>query len=107
MLMSGADILRTTVQNAERAQRLNATAESGVKRVESPADQPQGSLDEDTKGALLRFARFIHHKDGQPKSRKNPPSQKKNASGLPKAYITQVENADANERSGGMINIYI
>jgi hypothetical protein len=100
--MTGADLLGTTVQNAERAQRLNAR-EPGVKPVESLGDK-QSSLDEDTQGALLRFARFIN-KEGQKKHSPKPP--KVVPTGLPQAYITQVQNLNQDERSGAMINIYV
>ena len=101
--MTGADLIRTTVQNAERAQRLNAASEPGVKPVESPEENPS-SLDDETQGALLRFARFIN-KEGQKKP--SAKSNKKAPSGLPPSYVTQVQNLNQDERSGAMINIYV
>ncbi|MGZ3722620.1 MAG: hypothetical protein ACXVA9_06805 [Bdellovibrionales bacterium] len=75
--------------------------EPSIRPVENPA-KSESSLDEQTQGALLRFARFVN-KEGQ----KKPKSHKKAAPGLPKSYQTQVANLNQDERSGGMINIYI
>jgi hypothetical protein len=93
MLSSGADLVRTSSHNVERAQRLNANVEA-IRPVEN-----QSSLNEDTQNALLRFARFVN-REKKPKSNKKPNGK------LPKGYLTQVQNVNQDERSGGMINIY-
>jgi hypothetical protein len=103
MLFSGADLIRTSGHNADRAQRLKAVPDPAVKAVESPGES-QSSLDEQTQNALLRFARFVN-KEGQKKP--TPKSNKKPTGSIPKAYISQAQNLNQDERSGGMLNIYI
>jgi hypothetical protein len=74
-----------------------------VKAVESPAES-KSSLDEQTQGALQRFARFIN-KEGQ---KKPPPQPNKKPNGnIPKSYISQAQNLNQDERSGGMLNVYV
>jgi hypothetical protein len=102
-MLSGADLIRTSGQNADRAQRLKVVPDPVVKAVESPAES-KANLDEQTQSALLRFARFVN-KEGQKKP--PPKSNKRPAGKIPKAYVSQALNSNPDERSGGMLNIYI
>lgn len=65
MLYSGATLMRT---NNDLQERLEKAGIHRVKPVSGPAEQGE-NLDGDTRGALLRFARFIH-KEKNPKQRK-------------------------------------
>ncbi len=69
MLYSGADLIRTSGQQQDRFERLQVAKE--VKPTEK-APETKSSLDEETQGALLRFARFIN-KDGKGKKPKSQP----------------------------------
>lgn len=102
-MLSGSDLIRTSGHLTELAQRLKVVEGPAVKAVESPPEGKQG-LDEDTQNALVRFARFIN-KEGQ---KKHPPKPIKAApKGLPKAYMVQVEAVNQDERSGGILNVYV
>jgi hypothetical protein len=100
MFYSGADLIRTSGLQNERAVKLNIAA---AKEVKPPAQPGQSNLDEGTKGALLRFARFVN-KDGK---RPPPPSQKK-ASGQGKRhpYIEVREAASQLLVLGQNLDIY-
>lgn len=102
-MLSGSDLVRTSGHLTELAQKLKVVDSPAVKAVESPPEGKQG-LDEDTQNALVRFARFIN-KEGQKKHQPKPIKSAPKA--LPKAYLTQVEALDQDERSGGILNIYI
>ena len=95
-MLSGTDLIRTTVQNAERAQRLHA-----VDAVEPTGEAPKPTLDEETQNALVRFARFVN------KERKPPGKQKPRQKGIPAAYQAQVEAFDQTGRAGSMIDVYV
>jgi hypothetical protein len=95
-MLSGADLIRTSGQNLERAQRLQAV--DSVNPVETPG-KPNSSLDEDTQSALLRFARFVNKEKKKPK-----PSRP--AVGLLKPYLDQVQKLNQEQSSGSMIDVY-
>ena len=100
MVQTGADLIRTSGHNVDRAHRMKLV-DAPVMPVDSP-NQNQSSLDDQTHGALLRFAHFIN-KEGQEKKRPKP---KPASPRLPDSYQTQVANLNQEERSGAMINIY-
>jgi hypothetical protein len=55
MIYTGADLIRTSGQHAQRAEKLEL--------VKTPAVEPASSnLDDSTQDALKRFARFINDK---------------------------------------------
>ena len=57
MIYSGTDLIRTSGQHQARFERLGDKPEpSAVQGVQSTSTELR---DDDTKGALLRFARFI------------------------------------------------
>jgi len=97
MIYSGADLIRTGSQHAERVTKLNVPAVSEVK----PPGESKSTLDEETQGALLRFARFIH-KDGQKK-----PSHNKTKSTSKHPYIKAQEPMDRWFEVGQNLDIYI
>jgi hypothetical protein len=98
-MMSGADLIRTTGQNTDRAKRLKVV--DAVKPVENPG-QINASLDENTQNALLRFARFVN------KEKKKPvPAVKKPSKGLLQPYLDQVQKLNQEQSSGSMIDVYI
>lgn len=70
MIYSGADLIRTSGLQAERMDRLAAKAD-GPDAVKAPSapENPTSNLDEQTQGALLRFARFINKEKRPPKKR--------------------------------------
>lgn len=73
-----------------------------VKPLEKPGE-PKSSLDEDTKGALLRFARFFN---GQKEGRKAPKNlPKKTAESNP--YIEAEARRGRLHDSGQQLDIYI
>lgn len=105
MLMTGADLIKSAGQLQERAAKLEIAASQEVK----PANQAgKSALDEETQGALLRFARFIH-KDGKQKQ----PSQKKTSArpgmdGNQKhPYIKAQQTEDRWFEVGQNIDIYV
>jgi len=91
MIYSGADLIRTSGQQAERVERLTKHAEP-IAAVQPPQKNESGLND-----GLLRFARFIH-KEKQKKPGKTPPK------GIPEGYRAQISSGASN---GGMIDIYI
>lgn len=102
MLYSGADLIRTSGQQAERVERIKA-AES-VRAMENPG-QSQSSLDGETQGALLRFARFVNDEKNQ--SKKQPPKPSKPAPpGLPAAYASQIGMGATVDGRGATLDIY-
>lgn len=60
MIYTGADLIRTSGNQAERAQKLEL--------VRTPPVEPTNSnLDDSTQDALKRFARFINERKEKPK----------------------------------------
>lgn len=97
MIYSGADLIRTSGQQQERVVKLNVPAVSEVK----PTGESKSRLDEETQGALLRFARFIH-KDGQKNS-----SQKKTKGSKNHPYIKAQQADDRWFEVGQNLDIYV
>lgn len=100
MLYSGASLVRANSQQQERFDNLRAT--EPVRPVDS-AKQKEAGLDEDTRGALLRFARFIHKEKQE--SPKKPPQAKPVSTGAHPYERTwaAVEKAETN---GQILDIY-
>lgn len=72
MIFSGADLIRNSGRQAERAEKLKDTSKTQVQ-----APEKKSPIDEETGGALLRFARFIHgEKDKKKKSAKKSASKR-------------------------------
>lgn len=99
MIYSGADLIRTASQQQERMERLQVAHE--VKPLEKPAE-PKSSLDEETKGALLRFARFFSEKKEKRKGSPRPPSK---SSMNP--YIEAEARRERLFDSGQQLDIYV
>ena len=77
MIFSGADLIRNSGRQAERVEKLKDTSTPAVKAPEKKAP-----IDEETSGALLRFARFIHGE----KEKKKKPSKKSSPNPASKRY---------------------
>lgn len=97
--MTGADLIKSAGQLTERAAKLGVAAPQEVK----PANQAgKSALDEETQGALLRFARFIH-KDGKQRA----PSHKKTPGNQKHPYIKAQQSEDRWYEVGQNIDIYV
>lgn len=72
MLYSGADLIRTGKQHVEKQERLKVVP--SVKPAET-AKPSSSSLDEETRGALLRLARFMGKEKKREKSSRKPPQR--------------------------------
>lgn len=70
MLATGAELIKTSGQLQDRVDRLKVV-DKEVKPVENPG-QAKSSLDQETQGALLRFARFVNKEQ---EGKKNPPKK--------------------------------
>lgn len=98
MLYSGAHLIRTSDHLRTRLDRLQ------VKTVDPVQNDPQktsNTLDEETHGALLRFARFINKEKKQP--RKKTPSQTKTAH----PYIAVQDRLASQGDIGRTLDIYV
>jgi hypothetical protein len=91
MIYSGADLIRTSDLQSQRAERLAL--------VKTPAVEPASSnLDENTQDALKRFARFItEQKPKKPKPYTKPSSH---------PYNRQKARAAMELDRGQMLDIY-
>ena len=104
MLYSGASLIRMNGQQQERLEKLKINTEP-VQATQAPED-PGTQLDQETHGALLRFARFINDEKGKKKSqneKKNPPQQKKSPV---EAYERAFAAETRHDNCGVMLNIY-
>jgi hypothetical protein len=104
MIYSGADLIRTSGQQHERAERL-------TKGVEAVADSGTAgtALDQDTQGALLRFARFVHKESLEKK--KDKPKLKHDIGRILKAvaanpYVAFLDKAEGRHDVGQMLDLY-
>lgn len=63
MIYTGADLIRTSGQQAARTEKLS------VVKSPAPVDPASSEMNDDTKDALQRFARFLNekHPRGRPK----------------------------------------
>lgn len=68
MIYSGTDLLKTSGAQQTKLERLRVAA--AVAPV-TPAGNPDSNPEQDSHGALLRFARFIH-KEGERSKLKRP-----------------------------------
>jgi hypothetical protein len=100
MELNGASLMRASGAISERVERLKLV-DDPIAPVDA-AEPTQNALDEDTKGALVRFARFVN-KEG----RKKPAPKKATQSGLPKAYLDQIEMRDRENDRGATLDITI
>jgi hypothetical protein len=103
MLYSGADLIRTSGQQFERLERLKAADE--VQPIQ-PAQNPKSKLDDQTQGALLRFARFIH-KEGEKKKAPPKPSRNETKSLLANPYSTAETRTENLFGRGQMLDVYV
>lgn len=72
MLHLGADLIRTSGQLRERLEAL--AGPEAVRAVANTEKSPDPTLDEQTNGALLRFARFVREeKKKKTPTRRSPP----------------------------------
>lgn len=95
MIFSGADLIRNSGRQHERAERLREKPSSAV-----PATEGKAKVDEDTGGALLRFARFIHNE----KDKKKRPVPKRNTVA---AYQQAFRAVDEEESKGRSLDISV
>ncbi|NJL25821.1 MAG: hypothetical protein HC902_12030 [Calothrix sp. SM1_5_4] len=72
MLYSGADLIKTSGTQNDRLERLKVVTDPVAP---APATEKSASsgLDEQTQGALLRFARFVRGKAGEERKAKSQP----------------------------------
>jgi hypothetical protein len=77
VIFSGADLIRNSGRQAERAEKLKDTSTPAVQ-----APEKKSPIDEETGGALLRFARFIHGE----KEKKKKPAKKTSLNSESKRY---------------------
>ena len=99
---SGVELIRTSGRQAERLDRLRPV--EPVPPVDNPTPS-HSSLDNETQGALLRFARFVHAEKEQ---KDKPPAKKKPPQGIPPAYLNQISfTPDESAKTGSMIDIYV
>jgi len=101
MIYSGAELIRTSGQQAERMERLKVV--DPIPPVAAPT--PSGtSLDDETHSALMRFARFIKEDREPPPKR---PKKSALAKVLPDAYQAQIEIEERRQDLGSSLDIYI
>jgi hypothetical protein len=100
MIYSGAELIRTSGQQAERMERLKVV--DPIAPVAAPT--PSGtSLDDETHSALRRFARFVKDDREAPKRAKKTGRGK----GPPNAYQAQIEIEERFQDLGSSLDIYI
>ena len=93
MIYTGADLIRTSGQQAERAERLS------VVKTPAPVDPASSNMGEDTQDALKRFARFIN--DQRPKKPKTFPKP------LANPYNRQKARSAMELDRGQMLDLYV
>lgn len=99
MIYSGADLIRTSGQQADRLQKLRVADD--VQPVAGPAPS-QAPQKEDMQDALMRFARFVK---GEARHKKGPP--KKASPKIPVGYMSQIHLFDETPKNGESLDIYI
>jgi hypothetical protein len=92
MLYSGADLIRTA--SSARFERMRSS--TSVAAVAAP-EQNGLLMDQDTRSALERFARFVH-KEQKPKVKRL---------GLPVTYDQQIQLFQDHQGPGALLDIYI
>ena len=95
MIISGADLIRNSGRQQVRAERI---AERPTSAVQAP--DAKSKLDDDTGGALLRFARFIHDE----KEKKKKPVPKRNTA---TAYQSAFKALSEAESKGHTLDISV
>ncbi len=107
MIYSGADLIRTSGQQQERLDRLKVVPnEQEVKPPEKSA-QTKSSLDEETQGALLRFARFINKENKENGPKKDPPKKLAPKGPADHPYKKSMSVLNRAMDSGLTIDIYV
>jgi hypothetical protein len=103
MLYTGADLIRSSGHARERSESLKL-----VPKVSSPesAESPSTNLDEETQGALLRFARFIQ-KEGEKKREPPRPTRPRSSNVSKQVYAPYVERLNQPEPRGQILNIFV
>lgn len=92
MIYSGADLIRTSGHQQLRAEQL-----AGPNKVSEPAKS--NLSDEESQGALLRFARFLN-KERKPKDKPKPVKGKG-------PYQEAFAKLQHEQDSGLMIDVYV
>jgi hypothetical protein len=114
MIYSGADLIRTSGQQQDRVERLrladrgDAGDAGAVEPVSSP-ENPASGLDENTQGALLRFARFLHGRGGSGGGAGQGRADKKRSpiSKSDNPYIRFAERLERMSDGGQILDLYI
>jgi hypothetical protein len=102
MMYSGVELIRASGRQAERLDRLRPVEPVAPVDDSTPS---HSSLDSETQGALLRFARFVHGEKGQ---KDKPTPNKRSAKGVPQAYLNQIGfTPDESTKTGSLIDIYV
>lgn len=103
MLYSGADLIRTSGQQQERQERLKVLPQ--VKPA-APVKETSTALEENTQGALLRFARFVQNEKGSKQKPKERPKGRKLA-GSVNPYNRHIDRQAEPEPRGQTLNIIV
>lgn len=97
--------------NGELQERIEKVRSSSVVRpVTGSQDKSSENLDEETRGALLRFARFIHkeRKDGEAEEQKpaQPESQSGDSTNAHHPYLRAFSAVRKSTDCGQILDIY-
>lgn len=102
MLYTGADLIRSSGHARERTESLKLVPKVSPPE---PAASPSTTLDDETQGALLRFARFVQ-KEGE--KRREAPRRAWPSSNVSKqAYVPHIERLNNPDPRGQILNIFI
>jgi hypothetical protein len=108
MLYTGASLIRNNGELQERIEKVRSS--SAVRPVTGSEDKPSENLDEETRGALLRFARFIHkeRKDGEAEEQKpaHPEPQSEDSTKTNHPYVRAFAAVQKSSDRGQILNIY-
>ncbi len=97
MIFSGADLIRNSGRQAERAERLKEASP-----VQAPTKKE--ATDQDTNGALLRFARFIHGEKEKKKRQAPKPAPKRHGT---HPYLALQAREEAEAAKGNTLDIAV
>lgn len=101
MLYSGASLIRANGQQQERFDNLRVT--EPVRPVEAAKQKEESGLNEDTRGALLRLARFLNKEKQETPKKAVPP---KPASNPVQKYEQAWAVLDKFETNGQILDVY-
>ena len=96
MIYSGADLIRTSGQQAERMERLQVVAPAAAV---SPTVPP-----ENADSGLLRFARFLQKERQKQKGKASPSASQSQTSSNP--YVLAAQHQEEIFRRGHLLNIF-